>query len=285
LGEDGAADKRDEATDGFYDEIYAEQADRKDDLYVETARRASEVVGIEDAIRGFIAKYELEDSRVLDIGAGSGALQDVVEAYTGLDIAASARRYFHKPFVHASATALPFPDDTFDVCWTIWTLEHVPDPEMALAEMRRVTRNGGYLYVSPAWNCPTWLSEGYAVRSYAELGTFGKAVKLSIPLRETRFFKAAYRVPVRLIRSISAMISPQLPRLRYRILEANYDHYWMPDADALNSLDCHETASWFRSRGDEVIGFEAAISNLLMSCEDAVIVRVQKPAGGTRTVH
>ena len=39
--------------------------------------------------------------------------------------------------------ALPFPDDTFDVCRAERLLEHLTDPERALAEMVRVTRPGG----------------------------------------------------------------------------------------------------------------------------------------------
>jgi hypothetical protein len=31
--------------------------------------------------------------------------------------------------------------------------------------------------------------------------------------------------------------------LRYRRLDPNYEQYWMPDSDAVNSIDSHEGAS------------------------------------------
>lgn len=49
-------------------------------------------------------------SGFLKLGAGSGFLRDMVDDYTGFEIASSAGRYFHKPFVHGSVTSLPFDD-------------------------------------------------------------------------------------------------------------------------------------------------------------------------------
>ncbi len=77
-------------------------------------------------VAAFAEKYGLSrdgSKRVLEVGAGTGYLQDVVPNYVGLDISPSAKRYFHKPFVEASATEMPFPDNTFDGLWSIWVLE------------------------------------------------------------------------------------------------------------------------------------------------------------------
>jgi SAM-dependent methyltransferase len=52
------------------------------------------------------------------------------------------------PDVVANNTALPFPDDCFDGCLASETLEHTPGYESAIAEMVRVTRPGGLLFVS-----------------------------------------------------------------------------------------------------------------------------------------
>jgi ubiquinone/menaquinone biosynthesis C-methylase UbiE len=43
--------------------------------------------------------------------------------------------------------SLDFPDEHFDaiVCWSV--LEHVPDPIRAIAEMRRVLRPGGIIWI------------------------------------------------------------------------------------------------------------------------------------------
>jgi SAM-dependent methyltransferase len=48
---------------------------------------------------------------------------------------------------HDDIEALGFPDDSFNavVCWSV--LEHVPDPARAIAELRRVLRPGGLIWV------------------------------------------------------------------------------------------------------------------------------------------
>jgi len=45
--------------------------------------------------------------------------------------------------VEGSATALPFEADSFDVTCSFKVLAHIPDIELALSEMARVTRPGG----------------------------------------------------------------------------------------------------------------------------------------------
>lgn len=47
----------------------------------------------------------------------------------------------------AAAEALPFQSETFDIVYCYSTLEHVDDARRALAEMVRVLRRGGRLYV------------------------------------------------------------------------------------------------------------------------------------------
>jgi SAM-dependent methyltransferase len=45
--------------------------------------------------------------------------------------------------VHADITALPFPDESFDLILCAHVLEHVPDDRRAIAELLRVLRRGG----------------------------------------------------------------------------------------------------------------------------------------------
>ncbi|MEI6876753.1 MAG: class I SAM-dependent methyltransferase, partial [Spirochaetota bacterium] len=46
-------------------------------------------------------------------------------------------------FVEADATALPFPDASFDAAAVGWGLRNVPDLDATLRELVRVTRSGG----------------------------------------------------------------------------------------------------------------------------------------------
>lgn len=71
----------------FYDQTYSENA--KELKYIEFARASSKSVGVEDGVSEFVQHYHLENARVLDVGAGSGLLQDQVRDYTGLDISAN----------------------------------------------------------------------------------------------------------------------------------------------------------------------------------------------------
>src|SRR3984885_3818416 len=175
----------------LYEEIYAgplasvttgaeQEADPADLNAAEYKRIAQFAIDhdrIVPRVTQFVRDMGLADKRVLDVGAGTGYLQDLVTNYVGLDISPTARRYFHKPFVEASATDMPFRDGEFDGLWSIWVLEHVPDPEQALLEMRRVVKDGGLLYLLPAWNCTPWAGAGYAVRPYQDFGLQGKLIK------------------------------------------------------------------------------------------------------------
>lgn len=54
--------------------------------------------------------------------------------------------------VNGDATALPFPDASFDRVMASEVLEHIPDDEAAFSELARVLRPGGTLAITvPAW--------------------------------------------------------------------------------------------------------------------------------------
>jgi len=169
-----------------------------------------------------------------------------------------------------SATALPFPDDSFEGVWSIWVLEHVPNPEQALLEARRVIRDNGIIFLLPAWNSAPWLAQGYAVRPYADFDLGGKLIKASIPVRSSPAFAVATLIPIRVVRSVAAWLGPT--RLRYRRLSPNYAEYWMPDSDAVNSIDRHEAAIWFLSRGDDFLNCEKSLFEFF----GPLIIRVHK---------
>jgi len=204
-------------------------------------------------IRDFVLGCDLDRIRVLEIGAGTGGLQDLVCTYVACDISTTAARFFHKPFVAASATDLPFADNSFDAIWTINTIEHVPNPEKAFVETRRVLRPEGRLFLYPAWYTRRWSAQGYAVRPYADLGFEGKLIKASIPIRDARLFRAMCTFPVRLSRLFEYLTRQHPTAFHYRPLVPNYTHFWVPDSDAINSLDPFEAILWFTSRGDRCL--------------------------------
>jgi SAM-dependent methyltransferase len=259
----------------YYAKAYAQPSDEKpdDEAYVRIAQQAATASGIEQKVRIFVNRYNMAERRVLDVGAGRGHLQDLVKDYTALDISPTAARFFHKPFVVGSATAMPFADDEFDAAWSIWVMEHVRGPEQMLREMRRVVKDGGLIYLQPAWDCTPWAAGGYRVRPYRDLNFTGKFIKATIPLQES-WFKLG-KTPVRFLRGAMAGASGEAATLRYTRLTPNYDKYWEADGDAVNSLDSYETALWFLSRGDSCLNCATGIRSFFAHPE-ALVIRVRK---------
>lgn len=99
------------------------------------------------------------DERVLDAGAGTGplalALAPLVREVVGLDVVpemlAEARRHAegvaNVSFVEGDCLALPFEAASFDLTVSSRTVHHLSRPELAIAEMVRVTRPGGRIVV------------------------------------------------------------------------------------------------------------------------------------------
>ncbi len=97
------------------------------------------------------------DERALDVGTGAGALAlalaPLVREITATDIVpelleeARRRAPENMTVLEADATDLPFPDNSFDLVGTRATFHHMARPELALAEMARVTIPGGTLVI------------------------------------------------------------------------------------------------------------------------------------------
>ncbi len=245
------------------------------EAYVRAAAEAARGAQVKERLEQFIQENRLSAVRALDVGAGRGYLQDVLDDYTGLDISSTAQRFFHKKFVLGSATALPFPDSSFHLVWSIWVLEHVPNPEQALAEMRRVVKDGGILYLLPAWNCGPWLAEGYWVRPYSDLDLRQKILKATLWPRATMINLG--HIAATPLRWSEWKSSGRPTRLRYTRLKPNYTRYWQPDSDALNNLDRYEMMIWFVSRGDECLNCAQNGGNAFPE-DPRLIIKVRKEA-------
>ena len=240
------------ASRSFYDKAYASDPESgKDDIYKESAERSTLVTRTPQLAADFVNRYGLKNKKILEVGAGSGLLQDIVEDYTALEISKSARRFFHKTFVEASATNMPFPDNSFDAIWTFRVLEHIPNPERALLEMRRVVKPGGYILLHFANDVDRYAAQGYRDRPYGDFDIWGRIFKTTIPISDSNAFLNLYVRQVRLLRSLGSRIGGGPSRLHFIKLPANYDHYWTADSDAPISLSYHEARLWFTSRGDD----------------------------------
>jgi demethylmenaquinone methyltransferase/2-methoxy-6-polyprenyl-1,4-benzoquinol methylase len=102
--------------------------------------------------------------RVLDLAAGTGT-STAAFAERGAEVVAcdfslgmlqvGRKRRPSMPFVAGDALRLPFADASFDAVSISFGLRNVNDVDVALAELRRVTRPGGRLVVCE-FSAPTW---------------------------------------------------------------------------------------------------------------------------------
>ncbi len=100
------------------------------------------------------ASYVSAEDRCLDVGCGDGSasgpwLQEHAASYVGVDVSESAVLMVRARGLEAQpindAAELPFPDDSFDFVVCAEVLEHLFDPQGAMAEINRVLRPGGRL--------------------------------------------------------------------------------------------------------------------------------------------
>jgi len=115
------------------------------------------------------------NEHILEVGSGLGILAHevalraelgrVVGVEYSLDqLARISVRRDNLEFVRGDAHALPFADDTFDVVYCRYLLEHVADAARVVREMHRVLKPGGRACVQENdiavfffWpECPTW---------------------------------------------------------------------------------------------------------------------------------
>jgi len=82
--------------------------------------------------------------KVLDVGAGSGALIKRIPNSVGIDIVPRG-----KNIIEGSITEIPFPDEYFDTVITCDVLEHLPDDILnkGLIECKRVLKTNGHLVI------------------------------------------------------------------------------------------------------------------------------------------
>ncbi len=99
-----------------------------------------------------------EHSLVLEAGSGPAFTSSLfaqdrrvrLSVAVDLDLEAlyqARRRDPLLPAVAADLYRLPFVAESFDLVWNSSTLEHLESPGVALAEMQRVTRPGGHVFV------------------------------------------------------------------------------------------------------------------------------------------
>lgn len=125
-------------------------------MLVEHERRAKGAK-IVTVLTHFLGRADLAGHTVLDLGCSTGFISHELHragaTVTGVDIdepgLARARQRFggEIPFVCADGEQLPWPDGCVDAVVFNHIYEHVLDPDAVLAEIRRVLRPDGVVYL------------------------------------------------------------------------------------------------------------------------------------------
>jgi len=124
---------------------------------------------IENFAADFMARQPLRPGlRVLDVACGTGNLAVIAASHgcvaSGIDIATNlleqararaANAGLNIRFEEADAEALPLPDDSFDLVVSMFGVMFTPQPAVATAELRRVTKPGGQVALA------SWTPEGF----------------------------------------------------------------------------------------------------------------------------
>jgi len=101
-----------------------------------------------------------EGMKVLEVGCGSGIFCHRIKTFCRthghrIDLDTGHIEYAKKKskelgidctFINADATALPFPDNSFDLCYS-YTVIDFCDPNLFISEQKRVLKSGGTLTV------------------------------------------------------------------------------------------------------------------------------------------
>lgn len=240
--------------------FYGER-DRRE-CYQEMVRNQDVGSPAEESVRHLMPKYvcDLGPVRILEVGCGDGRLYRQLRSYgyarqyVGIDVADylirdNEGRHPEAEWKSAEAYDIPFEDGAFDVCFSLYVLEHLVYPEFALREMARILRPGGRLVL--------------VFPDFAESRRFGSQ-KLGLSpkgtaserLREGKFIDAMVSLfdsRVRLPRALRNAVKEFGPfPVNTRPICLYYSSLMAPDIDAVYIASKTEVQSWAERNGLKV---------------------------------
>ena len=175
--------------------------------------------------------------RVLDVGCGTGNLSFAlaensrIGAVVGVDFSSAyvdyARSRSNDPriaFHQGDACALAFADGSFDHAFSMLVLQFIPQPELAVREMRRVTRPGGTVAAA------TWDARGGFV-AYRLFFDTAAAIEPSAMERRKRMYTRPMSRPGELERAwkSAGLTDVVQDMVTIRMDFASFADFWAPN--------------------------------------------------------
>lgn len=163
-----------------------------------------------------LRKYIRTDkNRVLDVGCGTGGMLPLLQHFgevTGTDVDVQAvhfarqRKYITVDV--ADAQKLPYQDNSFDLVSAVDLIEHLENEQLLMDELVRVTRPGGYVFITSAalpwlWSPLDIFSKHYrryTKRNFQKATRHGHLEALSI-----RYYNVIFFLPVAIIRLLQRL--------------------------------------------------------------------------------
>ena len=110
----------------------------------------------------FLGEHANPGMKVLDIGCGNGRFYEVIAnretEYTGVDnsvglLAEAKKKHPDVTFIEGDATALPFPDASFDIAYSFAVIHHIPGRGLRKKFVQEAARvlHPGNTFIITSW--------------------------------------------------------------------------------------------------------------------------------------
>lgn len=211
------------------------------------------------SVRHLLPRYVCDRSpgSVLEVGCGNGRLYRHLRtigfagSYTGAEmaeylIAANRQRHPEAAWEAASVYRLPFAERSFDLCFSLYVLEHLVFPERGLREMLRVLRPEGSLVLV----FPDFAAGGILPSQQIGLSPLGTASQKLRAGRVADALVSLYDSRVRMPRLLHQAVERCGPfPVNTRPLCLCHPHLMAPDVDAVYLASKGEIEKWGRKHG------------------------------------